>query len=285
MSTKNSEIKPIEYSYKGKKVTFNTPLLMAIVNVTPDSFYDGGRYDTNSDILHDVEEKVKQGAHIIDLGAASSRPNAPVISESEEWDRLKEVLPQIRKNFPDTILSVDTYRASIAQRSADAGIDMINDIGGGTLDTQMFSAVAKLQLPYVLMHIQGNPQTMQLKPNYSRVVDDVKNHLKAQIKQLHDLHFHKIIVDPGFGFGKELVHNYQLLKELSAFEELNCPLLAGVSRKGMINKVIGTNPVTALNGTTVLNTIALLNGASILRVHDVNEAKQALELVSYYRSV
>jgi len=285
MSTKNSEIKPIEYSCNGKIVTFNTPLLMAIVNVTPDSFYDGGKFDTPSDVLHDVEEKIKQGAHIIDLGAASTRPNAPVISETEEWARLKEVLPQIRKNFPNTLLSIDTYRASIAEKSADAGIDIINDIGGGTLDTAMYSTVAKLQLPYILMHIQGTPQTMQNNPIYLNVVSEVKNDLQGKIDELASLNFHKIILDPGFGFGKSLENNYELLKHLDTFQESGYPLLVGVSRKGMINKVIGTNAVTALNGTTVLNTIALLNGAHILRVHDVKEAKQAIDLVQFYKGV
>jgi dihydropteroate synthase len=285
MSTKNSEIKPIEYSCNGKIVTFNTPLLMAIVNVTPDSFYDGGKFDTPSDVLHDVEEKIKQGAHIIDLGAASTRPNAPVISETEEWARLKDVLPQIRKNFPNTLLSIDTYRASIAEKAADAGIDIINDIGGGTLDAAMYSTVAKLQLPYILMHIQGTPQTMQNNPIYLHVVSEVKNDLQGKIHALASLNFHKIILDPGFGFGKSLENNYDLLKHLDAFQQSGYPLLVGVSRKGMINKVIGTNAVTALNGTTVLNTIALLNGAHILRVHDVKEAKQAIDLVQFYKRI
>jgi dihydropteroate synthase len=285
MSTKNSEIKPIEYSCNGKIVTFNTPLLMAIVNVTPDSFYDGGKFDTPSDVLHDVEEKIKQGAHIIDLGAASTRPNAPVISETEEWARLKDVLPQIRKNFPNTLLSIDTYRASIAEKAADAGIDIINDIGGGTLDAAMYSTVAKLQLPYILMHIQGTPQTMQNNPIYLHVVSEVKNDLQGKINELASLNFHKIILDPGFGFGKSLENNYDLLKHLDRFQETGYPLLVGVSRKGMINKVIGTNAVTALNGTTVLNTIALLNGAHILRVHDVKEAKQAIDLVQFYKRI
>ncbi len=258
---------------------------MAIVNVTPDSFYDGGKFDTPSDVLHDVEEKIKQGAHIIDLGAASTRPNAPVISETEEWARLKDVLPQIRKNFPNTLLSIDTYRASIAEKAADAGIDIINDIGGGTLDAAMYSTVAKLQLPYILMHIQGTPQTMQNNPIYLHVVSEVKNDLQGKINELASLNFHKIILDPGFGFGKSLENNYDLLKHLDRFQETGYPLLVGVSRKGMINKVIGTNAVTALNGTTVLNTIALLNGAHILRVHDVKEAKQAIDLVQFYKRI
>ena len=255
---------------------------MGIVNITPDSFYDGGKYDSVKDVLRDVEEKIRQGTDIIDIGAASSRPNAKEISETEEWERLKEVLNAIRKNFPATLISVDTYRASIAERSAESGADIINDIGGGNLDENMFTTIARLNLPYVLMHIQGTPQTMQNAPSYQNVVSDIKNEFAKKTDLLRSLHFEKIILDPGFGFGKSLENNYELLKGLAEFLDLGFPLLAGVSRKGMINKVIGTNPVTALNGTTVLNTIALLNGASLLRVHDVSEAKQAIELTEFY---
>lgn len=284
MSTKNSEIKPTAYSCNGKIVTFNKPLIMAIVNVTPDSFYDGGKFDSSSDILYDVEDKVKQGADIIDIGAASTRPNASVVEEKEEWNRLKVILPLIRTQFPNVLLSIDTYRASIAEKAAEQGVDMINDIGGGTLDSNMFAMVAKLQLPYILMHIQGNPQSMQKNPYYINVKEDVIHDLSGKIKMLQALNFDKLIIDPGFGFGKNLEHNYSLLKHLVDFSKFHYPILVGISRKGMINKVLGTNPVTALNGTTVLNTIALLNGASILRVHDVQEAKQAIDLVELYKN-
>jgi dihydropteroate synthase len=285
MSTKNSEIKPIDYSCNGKIITFIKPLIMAIVNITPDSFYDGGKYGNIRDILIDVEEKIKQGAAIIDLGAASTRPGAVDIGEVEEWDRLKTVLREVRKKFPDILISVDTYRANIAKQCADEGADIINDIGGGSLDANMFETVAKLDLPYILMHIQGTPQTMQVNPQYSDVVNEVASNFENKLGQLSALNFHKIILDPGFGFGKTVEHNYALLKHLEQFKNFDLPLLAGVSRKGMINKVIGTNPVTSLNGTTVLNTIALLNGANILRVHDVAEARQAVELVTYYKNV
>lgn len=256
---------------------------MAIVNTTPDSFYDGGKYSSTTDILNDIAGKVRDGADIIDLGAASSRPGAQQISEEEEWTRLATILPAARKEFPDVIISVDTYRASIASRSAAEGADLINDISGGSLDPQMFETVAWLNLPYILMHMQGTPQTMQKNPQYEDVVRDIKTELQTKINALNQLGFHKIIIDPGFGFGKTTEHNFQLLKSLSEFGNYGFPLLAGLSRKGMINKVIGTNPVTALNGTTVLNTIALLNGASILRVHDVTEAVQAIQLVEFYK--
>jgi dihydropteroate synthase len=257
---------------------------MSIVNITPDSFYDGGKYDSESDVLKDVEEKINSGANIIDIGASSTRPNSDEITEKEEWKRLKDVLISVRANFPDILLSVDTYRASVAKKSAEHGIDIINDISGGNLDSLMFKTVADLNIPYILMHIQGKPKTMQNNPKYLNVVEEVKKDFESKINQLINLGFNKIILDPGFGFGKSLENNYQLLKSLNIFSSFNYPILAGVSRKSMINRVIGTNPVTALNGTTVLNTIALQNGASILRVHDAFEAKQAIELVEFYKS-
>jgi dihydropteroate synthase len=284
MNTKINEKKTIEYSCNGKIIKFNKPLIMSIVNITPDSFYDGGKYDSESDVLKDVEEKINSGANIIDIGASSTRPNSDEITEKEEWKRLKDVLISVRANFPDILLSVDTYRASVAKKSAEHGIDIINDISGGNLDSLMFKTVADLNIPYILMHIQGKPKTMQNNPKYLNVVEEVKKDFESKIDQLINLGFNKIILDPGFGFGKSLENNYQLLKSLNIFSSFNYPILAGVSRKSMINRVIGTNPVTALNGTTVLNTIALQNGASILRVHDAFEAKQAIELVEFYKS-
>ncbi|MDO8999389.1 MAG: dihydropteroate synthase [Bacteroidota bacterium] len=256
---------------------------MAIVNITPDSFYDGGKYSNLDDVLRDIEEKIAQGADIIDVGAASSRPNSKVITKEEEWQRLTLYLPEIRKKFPNVFISIDTFHSGIAKKSAEMGVDIINDISGGNLDENMFDTVAKLNLPYILMHIQGTPQTMQKNPLYNNVVLEVKDELSKKIEQLKNLNFKKIIVDVGFGFGKTQEHNYTLLKNLTEFNHY--PILAGFSRKSMITKIIGTNPVTSLNGTTVLNTIALLNGASILRVHDVTEAKQAIDLIEFYKSV
>jgi len=282
MMTKNSEINPIEYTCNGKTLTFIKPLVMAIVNITPDSFYDGGKYSNIKDVLSDISEKIEQGADIIDIGAASSRPNAKIITENEEWERLEVYLPEIRKTFPNTFISIDTFNSGVAKKSAGLGADIINDISGGNLDHKMFETVAALNLPYILMHMQGTPQTMQQNPTYSNVVLEIKNELDENIKKLNSLNFKKIIVDVGFGFGKTQEHNYKLLKSLNEFDHY--PILAGLSRKSMINAVIGTSPVTSLNGTTVLNTIALLNGASILRVHDVLEAKQAIELVEFYKN-
>lgn len=283
MSTKINENKGMTYTVNNKLLNFNKPLVMAIVNLTPDSFYDGGKFDTLNDVLKDAEEKLEQGAEILDIGAASARPNAEPISEVEEWQRLEAPLKALREAFPNTIISVDTYRSGIAQKSIDLGIDVINDISGGDMDEDMFKVVAKHQIPYILMHMQGTPKTMQDNPQYENVVIEIKQNFEEKIKKIKALNHTQLILDVGFGFGKTLEHNYQLLKHLTEFESLEFPLLAGVSRKSMINKVIGTSAVSALNGTTVLNTIALLNGANILRVHDVKEAKQAVELVSFYK--
>lgn len=283
MNAKITENITIDYTYNGKSLTFTKPLVMAIVNITPDSFYDGGKFDTVTDVLNDIEEKLKLGADIIDIGAASSRPNAIEISEEEEWKRLLLILSEARKQFPKTFISIDTYRSNIAKKSAECGADIINDISGGNMDVDMFGTIAKIGIPYILMHLQGTPQTMQLHPIYTNVVSEIKSEFEQKIATLKRLNFNKLILDVGFGFGKTTEHNYQLLNHLSDFNNLGFPLLAGLSRKSMINKVIGTNPVTALNGTTVLNTIALLNGATILRVHDVTEAKQAIELVEFYK--
>ncbi len=257
---------------------------MAIVNITPDSFYDGNKYDNVSDVLRDVEEKIKHGADIIDIGAASSRPGAAEISETDEWQRLENILREVRKRFNKVFISIDTYRSTIAKKSADLGADIINDISGGNYDAEMFKTVSNLQIPYILMHIKGTPQTMQSAPEYSNVLKEVKTELQMKTSLLKKLGFEKIIVDPGFGFGKTTEHNFTLLKNINEFASLGFPLLAGISRKSMINKVIQTNPVTALNGTSILNTIALLNGCNILRVHDVIEAKQAIDLVEYYKN-
>ncbi len=273
------------YQANQKTLNFEQPLIMAIVNLTPDSFYDGGKYDSVKDVLADVSQKIKAGAHIIDIGAASSRPGAKEISELEEWERLEKPLEAIRKEFPNIIISVDTYRSSIAKKSADLGADMINDIAAGDKDPKMFETMAALDIPYVLMHMKGDPEHMQKDPVYSDVVAEVKNELKAKIQKLESLGIKKLIIDPGFGFGKNTEHNFKLLKHLPELSSLTYPILVGVSRKSMVNKVINTSPVTALNGTTVLHTIALLNGAKMLRVHDVSEAKQAIQLVQYYKNV
>jgi len=269
-----------ELKWKNKSLDLSSPVVMGILNLTPDSFYDGGKNKGLNNAIQCAEKMIDEGAAIVDIGAVSTKPNATEVSVEEEWDRLKDVLKHLRVNFPDTILSVDTYRASIARRAADFGTDMINDISGGQFDDLMFATIAELQLPYVMMHIQGTPANMQESPAYNDVVREVNAFFKTQLSKLTLLGVTKnIILDPGFGFGKTVGHNYELLRRFSEFKKLGYPLLAGLSRKSMINKVLGIQADDALNGTAVLNTIALLNGANILRVHDVKEAVEAINLL------
>ncbi len=272
------------YLTNGKQLSFEKAQVMAIINLTPDSFYDGGKFSTVSDIIKDAEVKIKDGASIIDIGAASSKPQAVAVSAKEEVLRLQEPLLKLRKEFPNVIISVDTYLSEVAEFAIDLGADMINDISGGEMDKQMIDVVAKHQIAYVLMHMQGNPQNMQVNPSYENVVNELIDFYKAKIDYCQKKGFDKLIIDVGFGFGKTVEHNYQLLKDLAHFTTFGYPILTGLSRKSMINSIIHTSPATALNGTTVLNTIALQNGAKILRVHDVKEAKQAIDLFEFYKT-
>ena len=273
------------YLTNGKELSFNKPQVMAIINLTPDSFYDGGKFSSVTDVLKDADVKIRQGATIIDVGAVSSKPNAKLVSAKDEMVRFKEPLIKLRKEFPHIIISVDTYLAEVADMAISLGADIINDISGGTLDENMIDLVAKNDIPYIMMHMQGTPQTMQQNPTYNNVVTEINSFFESAINTCRSKGFHKLILDVGFGFGKTLEHNFQLLKHMQEFKHNGFPLLVGLSRKSMVNKVINTNPNTALNGTTVLNTLALNNGASILRVHDVKEAKQAIDLWSFYDSV
>jgi dihydropteroate synthase len=258
---------------------FSTPVVMGILNLTPDSFFDGGRYNSVETALAKAEEMLHYGAGIIDIGAMSTRPFSQEISLTEEWGRLEEVLPTVRKEFPRALLSVDTYRSEIARRSVDCGADIINDISGGLFDDKMIAEIARLRVPYIIMHTLGKPQDMQQNPFYDDVVKAVDSFFTSQIKALTSLWADaKIILDPGFGFGKTVNHNYILLRNLDKFKYHGFPLLAGLSRKSMINRVLGIQPGEALNGTTALNMLAMVNGAGILRVHDVKEAVQAVKL-------
>lgn len=273
------------YLTNGKQLSFEKAQVMAIINITPDSFYDGGKFSSVTDIIKDAEMKIHEGATIIDIGAASSRPKAVSVTVKDEIFRLREPLTKLRKEFPKMLISIDTYLSEVAEFAIDLGADIINDISGGELDSKMIDVVAKHQIAYVLMHMQGTPQNMQLNPSYENVVKELGDFYKSKIADCQSKGFEKLIIDVGFGFGKTVEHNYELLKHLHDFTEFGFPILAGLSRKSMINKVIHTSPVTALNGTTVLNTIALQNGANILRVHDVKEAKQAVDLYEFYKSV
>ncbi len=261
------------------------PLIMGILNVTPDSFFDGGQYTEEAQWLTHTQQMIYEGADIIDVGAYSTRPGATEITEKEELERLIKVLESLRKNFPTILISADTFRANVAQKAVETGANIINDISGGTMDETMFSTVARLQVPYVLMHIQGTPQTMQHAPQYDNVTESVYDFFQQKLQQLKELGITKVILDPGFGFGKTLEHNYQLLKQLEKFQTLKCPLLAGFSRKSMVNKLLNIKPKDALNGTTVLNTIALEKGARVIRVHDVKEARETVTVTQYIKSI
>lgn len=264
---------------KGHLVSLDTPKIMGILNVTPDSFYDGGKYKDATSILLQVEKMLTDGATFIDVGAYSSRPNAPKVSLEEEKQRLLPILELILKEFPNTILSVDTFRSKVAKAAIDVGAAIVNDISAGNFDATMMQTVGELGVPYIMMHIQGTPETMQQNPSYENVVKDILQELSEKVAVARSYKINDLIIDPGFGFGKTIAHNYSILKNLRLFEMLDCPVLAGVSRKSMIYKVLETSPKEALNGTSILHTIALQNGASILRVHDVKEAVECVKLL------
>jgi len=261
-------------------INLDEPIVMGILNVTPDSFFDGGKQKNSNTIIKNVALMLQNGATIIDVGGYSSRPNATHISEQEELQRVLPVVKLLKSEFSNICISVDTFRSNVAEVCIKAGADMINDISGGTMDKNMFTCVAKHNIPYVLMHLQGTPQTMQQNPHYSNVVNEVKMYFSDKINLLKAKGVAKIILDLGFGFGKTVEHNYELLKHLEEFKTFGLPILVGVSRKSMINKVLNISANEALNGTTVLNTVALLNGAKILRVHDVKEASEVIKLVN-----
>lgn len=270
---------------QGRLIDLSTPIVMGILNVTTDSFFDGGNFVNEKSVLDQVGKMLEEGATIIDVGGASSRPGAEIIAEDIEIERIKKTLGWIKKYFPNAIVSIDTWRSSVAKAGFDYGASLINDISGGDLDSKMFEIVAEYKLPYVIMHIQGNPQNMQINPIYNNVAQEVLLNLQNKVHQLRRLGVNDVIIDPGFGFGKNLTHNYALLQQLSILKLMDCPILVGLSRKSMINQVLGTKSKDALNGTTVLNTIALLNGASILRVHDVKEAIEAIKIVEQFNSL
>lgn len=261
----------------------DSPKIMGILNITPDSFFDGGKLKTDVDILLKVEKMLLEGSDFIDIGGMSTRPNANEININEELNRVIPVIALLRNNFPECFLSIDTYRSEVAQKSIDTGIDIVNDISGGTFDVNMFNTIAKYKVPYIMMHIQGTPKTMQNKPQYENATQEILQFFINQIEKAQQAGISDIIIDVGFGFGKNLAHNYELLKELGSFKLFNKPIMTGLSRKSMIGKLLDIKPEDALNGSTVLHTIALLNGANILRVHDVKEAKQAIDIVSYYQ--
>lgn len=266
---------------KGRLIDMCEPQVMGILNVTPDSFYSGSRKQTEEEIHSRVEQIVKEGGQMIDIGAYSSRPGADDVSAAEEMERLRRGMSILRDVAPDIPVSVDTFRADVAKMSVEElGVDIINDISGGELDKEMFATVAKLGVPYILMHMKGTPQTMQQAPHYDDLMKEILLYFAEKVQQLRDLGQKDIILDPGFGFAKTLEHNYQLVNHMDELKIFELPVLSGISRKSMIYKLLGGTPQDALNGTSVLNTISLLKGANILRVHDVKEAVEVVKIVS-----
>ena len=277
MNSKNKN-KNLSINCNGKLVDLNTPKVMGVLNITPDSFYDGGRYKDAKSILNQTEKLISEGATFIDIGAYSSRPGADFISENEELQRIVPVVELIQKKNPDVLISVDSFRAKVIRECVSAGAVISNDISAGKLDPDMIKTVGELGVPYIMMHMRGTPQTMKNHTTYQHLINEIYAYFSKQIELARQHNITDIIIDPGFGFAKTLAQNYELLNQMEFFKNLNCPILTGVSRKSMIYKVLGCTANEALNGTTALNMVALMNGACILRVHDVKEAVECIKL-------
>ena len=263
---------------KGLLVDLSTPKVMGILNVTPNSFFDGGKYKNESEILAQVEKMLLDGATFIDIGAYSSKPNAEFVSEQEEISRIVPVVNLILKHFPETIISIDTFRSQVAKASIESGAAIINDISAGSLDEKMFEIIAKYNVPYIMMHMRGNPQTMQTLTHYDDILKEMLFYFSEKVAIARSFGINDLMIDQGFGFAKTIAQNYEVFQKMELFNMLELPLLVGVSRKSMIYKTLGTTIENALNGTTVLNTLALTKGAKILRVHDVKEAVECVAL-------
>ena len=263
---------------KGNLIDLSTPKIMSIVNTTPDSFYDGGQYNTIEKALQKVEVDISNNATFIDIGGYSSKPNAAHVTEEEELKRTIPVIEAILKSFPEAVISIDTFRGKVAKEAVDAGAALINDISAFELDKEMINTLKTYKVPYILMHMLGTPQNMQNNPSYKNVVKDIIQFLSNKIRELKTFGIHDIIIDPGFGFGKTLSNNYELMANLNYFTTLKHPLLVGVSRKSIIYKLLNINSLDSINGTTALNMYSLLNGANILRVHDTKEAKECIRI-------
>jgi dihydropteroate synthase len=268
-----------KFTIGSAEIDLTIPVVMGVVNVSPDSFYDGGKLQDEKTLLATVEKMVENGVSILDIGGVSTRPGSQLVSTKTELERLLPAVHAIRKNFPDIPVSIDTFRSWVAVRIIDEiGPVMVNDISGGSLDTKMFETIGKLKVPYVLSHIQGTPGTMQDNPQYDDIIREISNYFADKVKRLTKFGVEDIIIDPGFGFGKNLDHNYELLNRLDSFKVFQLPVMVGLSRKSMIWKALEITPETALNGTTVANTLALMGGADILRVHDVKEAVEVIKI-------
>ncbi len=268
----------------GKLIDLDSPKVMGILNITPNSFFDGGKHANEKAILTQVEKMLQEGATFIDIGGYSSKPNAEFVSEEEELNRLIPVIQNVVKEFPEIIISVDTFRSNVAKESIENGAAIINDISAGNLDAKMMETVAKLQVPYIMMHMKGTPQTMQSLAQYENIGKEILFYFSQKIAQARSLGINDLILDPGFGFAKTLEQNFEVLKKLELFQMTELPILAGLSRKSMVYKTLETTAEFALNGTTSLNTISLLKGAKILRVHDVKEAVECIQLFNQLKS-
>lgn len=282
MSFKNTVL-PVETTLqsRGRLLDISTPVVMGILNATPDSFYNQGRDSDADSILRNAERMLKDGAAILDVGSASTKPGSAIIAPDEELSRVIPVIEALHKHFPEAWLSVDTYHSKVALEAVNAGAAIINDVSSGSIDGNMIATVAQLQVPYIAMHMQGTPATMQQNPQYSNVTPDILNYLRQIVDQCEAAGIKDIIIDPGFGFGKTLEHNYELLRNMHTLRMLGKPVLAGISRKGMVWKALGTTPEEALNGTTALHMVALQQGANIIRAHDVKEAMEVIKLYSW----
>lgn len=272
----------ISVNCRGRLLSSDRPLVMGVINITPDSFYAGSRFMAFDKVEVQVENMLNHGADIIDIGAMSTRPGAKIITAKEELNRLLEPIKTIRKTFPAAYISLDTVNSEVASVCIAEGIDIINDISGGSIDSELIDVVAASKVPYILMHMLGSPEIMQNSPKYDDVVIEVLSYLKQRVHDLRQRGISDLIIDPGFGFGKTLQHNYELLKNLEVFKIVNCPILVGMSRKKMVQEVVNSDAKGALNGTTAVNLLALMNGASILRVHDVKEAAETVAIYSQY---
>lgn len=269
----------------GRLLDLSQPVVMGIINVTPDSFFDGGKYKTEKRVVKRAEEILEQGGAVIDIGAVSTKPGSEGISTKDEIERLLPAVRAVKKEFPNAFISIDTYRSWVALKIIEeCGPCMVNDVSGGNFDDHMFDTIGKLEVPYVLMHMQGTPLKMQQNPEYGDIIRDISMFFTEQVKKLTKAGVKDVIIDPGFGFGKNLEHNYELLNRLDSFKVFQLPLMVGVSRKSMICKLLKLNPENALNGTSVVNTLALMGGADILRVHDVSEAVEAVRILNMVRS-
>ena len=263
---------------KGRLIDLEIPKVMGILNVTPNSFFDGGKYKNESEIISQVEKMISEGADFIDIGAYSSKPSAEFVTEQEEIDRIVPAIELILKHFPETLLSIDTFRAEVAKASIESGAAIINDIAAGELDDKMFEVIAKYNVPYIMMHMRGNPQTMQSLTQYDDIIKEILFYFSEKVVKARSLGINDLIVDPGFGFAKTIDQNYEVMRQMELFNVLELPVLVGISRKSMIYKTLNITPQEALNATTFLNTIALTKGAKILRVHDVKEAVECVTL-------